>query len=84
MTVKILPGTDKLIFSTTKRTGIPQREKLEMVMKNLCTTLGAKTIYRMHGARGETYYRVDGVTVYESASNIILQMSEMLADKHKD
>lgn len=83
MTVEIAKGSEVGQFvTTTVRTSIPQGEKLEQTMKNLCSCLGIKKIYWLVGARGAKFYRTEGSHAYQSASNTILQLSELLVKKH--
>ena len=83
MKVEILEGPEQASFGTlTKRTAVPQREKLEHIMKNLCGTLGISTIYWQVGSRGAKFYRPDArLYSYQSASNTILELSEKVAEK---
>ncbi len=85
MKVEIVPGPEKGSFSsTTKRTSIPQGEKLEEIMKNLCASLNIKIIYRILNSRYATFYRPKGSYTYQSATNTILQLSEEVAEKMAD
>ncbi|MET0105531.1 MAG: hypothetical protein ABW072_10360 [Sedimenticola sp.] len=83
MDVELIPGPERESFGTTvQRTGVPQREKLERTMKNLCAALGIKRIFWKVTASDSTFYRPDGAYAYQSASNTILQLSEGIAELH--
>jgi hypothetical protein len=66
--------------TSTKNTGLSQRETLEEALVNLATLAGASAILRQHNSRGSTFYKVKGVEVhgYQSASNTILELSRLL------
>lgn len=82
MVVEITKGSEIGQFATTTaRTGIPQGEKLEQTMKNLCSCLGIKKIHWHLSARGAKFYQPEGLHIYQSASNTILQLSELLVKK---
>ncbi len=67
-------------FSTsTKHTGLSQRDSLETIISNLCDHLGIKKVYKKYGARGGTFYCPDNERgVYQSATNTILGLSAKL------
>lgn len=63
------------ISTTTKHTGLSQRQKLEATMLNLATHLGIKSITRQPSARGADFYCPDGDTAFQSATNTIYELS---------
>lgn len=68
-------------FSTsTKNTGMSQRETLEAIMLNLADHLGIDEILKKTSARGSDFYcpNTDGAALYQSATNTILEMSQMV------
>ena len=71
------------IPTTTKNTGISQRQTLEETMINLATSIGVKEIYKTLSARGAYFYQVQakGFSSYQSASNTILELSQHIAAK---
>jgi len=82
MTVKIVNGPEKGSFTTTTaRTGISQHQKLETTMINLCKCLGITKIFRISSSRNSKFYKPDGPYTYQSASNIILELSDEIAIK---
>ncbi len=84
MHVRLEKGTESGTFGTSLlRTNIPQNEKLERIMKNLCSCLNIDTIYWKRSSRGGKFYRIEGSVAYQSASNTILELSELLIDKRR-
>ena len=68
-------------FSTsTKNTGMSQRETLEAIMLNLADHLGIDEILKITSARGSDFYcpNTGGAAIYQSATNTILEMSQMV------
>lgn len=85
MEVEIQEGPEKGSFTTTTtRTNVPQGEKLEQIMKNLANTVGIGRIFWKVGARGAKFYRTEESFAYQSASNTILQLSEMVAERFSE
>lgn len=85
MNVQIVRGPEKGVVGTTReRTSIPQADKLELTMKNLCHCLGIKKIYWILSSRDAKFYRPEGAYSYQSASNIILELSEELAKRAEE
>ncbi|EOX3944834.1 LAGLIDADG family homing endonuclease [Vibrio alginolyticus] len=81
MEVIIVEGRESGSFITsTARTNVSQRKKLESIMKNLCACLGIGIIYWKLSSRGTTFYCPDGFT-YQSATNTILELTEKLAEQ---
>lgn len=73
--------SDGRTFSTsTKSTGMSQRETLEEIMLNLADHLGIEEILKRPSARGSDFYcpNAGGAAIYQSATNTILKMSQML------
>lgn len=72
-------------FSTsTHNTGMNQRETIEETLCNLAAIWGADEIERITSGRGGVFYKVraGGVTIsYQSASNVILQISRYLLEQ---
>lgn len=66
---------------SSKHTKVSQNEKLERTMKNLCYSLGIRTIDMKIDSRLNTYYRPAGFMSYQSASNVILDLSIMSAGR---
>jgi len=82
MPVEIINGAETGSFTTTSaKTNIPQNQKLETTMKNLCKCLGIKKIFRITSSRMSKFYKPDGPYTYQSASNVILLLSEEIATK---
>ena len=76
--IKPRPESDNFAVVTTK-TKIPQREKQEQTIKNLCSCLNIETVYKEYDTNTNVYYRPDSNSFqYQSASNTILQLSEKL------
>ncbi|WP_186083620.1 hypothetical protein [Burkholderia gladioli] len=76
----------KGFITTTRNTGLSQRETLEETIVNLATLLGFKQIGWKKGARGGTFYKVmdEGThQAYQSASNCILDLSRLLVKQAK-
>ena len=71
---------------TTKRTGSSQRETLESIIINLSTCLGINEIHKLSSARGGFFYDAHEAhhMAYQSASNTILELSELLLKKHSN
>lgn len=83
MNVEIVRGPETGVVGTTReRTSVSQGDKLELTMKNLCYCLGIKKIYWIRSSREAKFYRPEGPYIYQSASNIILELSEELVKKH--
>jgi len=81
------PQTGQGWFSTTtKNTGLSQRETLEEVIANLASALGIETIHKQIGSRGNYFYEVQSVDFkgFQSASNTILELSRVVALKAKE
>lgn len=80
MMAKIVPRTPNgRTFSTsTKNTGMDQRETLETIIINLATSLGIKEISKATSARGSYFYCAGPMGIYQSASNTILELSQEL------
>ena len=73
--------SDGQTFSTsTKNTSMSQRETLEAIMLNLADHLGIEEILKLTSARGSDFYcpKTGGVAIYQSATNTILEMSQMV------
>lgn len=70
-----------LIATTTKNTDLSQRDTLEEVIVNLASVLGVQQVLKTQSARGSYYYKVpmSGASVFQSASNTILELSRVLA-----
>lgn len=68
--------------TTTKNTGLSQRDTLEAIIINLANHLGVDEVYKITSSRGADYYRCPmavGASTYQSATNTIFEMSKMLA-----
>ena len=82
---KIVEGkpSGKSFGTTTKNTSLSQRETLERIMVNLATHVGITKINRLISARGAVFYEPQGLgESYQSASNTILTISELILKKH--
>lgn len=66
--------------TTTKNTGMSQRETLEAIILNLATHLGIEAIFKITSARGADFYapNTGGAPTYQSATNTILELSRIL------
>lgn len=71
-------GGGGYIPTTTKHTGLSQRDTLEAIMLNLANHLGIKKITKKPSARGADFYCPDGDYSYQSATNTIYEMSMRL------
>lgn len=69
------------ISTSTKYTDIPQKEKHELIMKNLCSFLGINTIQKIMDSRMNVYYRPNGFSCYQSATNTIIELTEQIVAK---
>jgi len=82
---KIVSGNPDLpgggFATTTENTGLSQRETLEQTLCNLAAVLGAEEVHRIANSRGSIFYSVRGKgvsTMYQSASNLALELSRLL------
>jgi hypothetical protein len=67
-------------MTSTKHTGLSQRESLERIILNLCDHLDIKDVYKKFGARGSTFYSPgDEKGIYQSATNTILALSSQIS-----
>ena len=65
--------------AVTTKTKIPQRQKQEHAIVNLCTHLGITTIYKELDTQTNVYYMPEHNSFdFQSASNTILQLTELL------
>lgn len=65
------------VFGTsTRNTGLSQRETLEEIIINLATRLGIKTVEKRLSARGSEFYSTGGL--HQSATNTVLELSRLL------
>ena len=71
----------KFIPTTTERTSLGQRETLEAILVNLGAALGISEIEKAHSARGADFYRPSNATTFQSATNTILYLSEILVER---
>lgn len=72
------PNSEPFSVVTTN-VRMPQRQKQEQAIINLCTSLGITTIYKELDSQMNTYYQpVHSSFDFQSASNTILQLTEML------
>jgi hypothetical protein len=78
---RIVDGTmtGGAIPTSTKSTGLSQRQTLEATMLNLANALGIETITKRTSARDAEFYRPDGFVSFQSATNTILEMSARIA-----
>ncbi|AKX50234.1 hypothetical protein AKN89_01055 [Thiopseudomonas alkaliphila] len=68
-------------YASRKYTDIPKREKHEIIMKNLCSFLGINTIQKVMDSRMNIYYKPNGFSCYQSATNTIIELTEQIIDK---
>ncbi len=67
------------------RTDISQRDSLEKIIVNLCTCLGIVSVQRTMDNNGHYYYEPKNTVMgFQSATNTILALSEMLLENHKE
>lgn len=67
-------------ITSTKHTGLSQRDSLETIISNLCDHLGIEKVYKKHAARGGTFYSPENERgMYQSATNTILLLSAQLS-----
>lgn len=77
--VKIEYDKSKSSISTsTKYTKVSQKEKHEIIMKNLCSYLGIDKIEKIMDSRMNVYYRPKGFSGYQSATNAIIELTQKL------
>tara|TARA_R110002167_G_scaffold218716_1_gene423373 strand:+ start:679 stop:1170 length:492 start_codon:yes stop_codon:yes gene_type:complete len=79
--VVIKSTAENIVTISGENTQKVQREKLELSMKNLCHYLGIKKIDSFYSNRGQTYYRPEGISEFQSASNVIVDLSYLIASK---
>ena len=75
------PPSGKTIPTSTKRTSFGQRETLEAILLNLGSALGIQEIEKTTSARGADFYRPSNTTTFQSATNTILDLSEILVER---
>lgn len=68
--------------TTTKNTGMSQRETLESIILNLAAHLGIVEIFKITSARGADFYapNTGGSPIYQSATNTIFELSRMVKE----
>lgn len=66
------------IPTSTKNTGIGQRETLEAIMLNLASALEISEVSKCMSARGAEFYRAGPTGSFQSATNTIFEMSKRL------
>jgi hypothetical protein len=67
-------GSHGSFGTSTRHTGLSQRETLEAIMLILADHLGMESIRRLTSARGAVFYSPDG-SAFQSATNTIYEMS---------
>ncbi|MDH5910712.1 hypothetical protein L8R80_05520 [Vibrio splendidus] len=76
--------TSRGAFTTsTSNTGKSMREKQHQTLKNLALVLGYNKIYTRLSARSATFYSLNEHGIYQSASNLIMDLSEKVAKKYQ-
>jgi hypothetical protein len=73
-------STGKGFATSTKNTGMNQRETLEAIILNLADHLGIEEIFKTTSACGSNFYcpNGNGAWLYQSATNTILEMSRKM------
>lgn len=72
---------DGAMFGTsTSNTGLNQRKTLEAIILNLAHLLEIREVSKRTGARGAVFYRAGETSLYQSATNTILDMSKRLCE----
>ena len=73
-------SSGKSFTTSTKCTGMNQRETLEAIILNLADHLGVEKLFKTTSARGSYFYCPDkgGALIYQSATNTILEMSRKM------
>ena len=83
-TARIVQATSggRSFSTTTKNTGISQRETLEAIILNLAAYLGIEEVFKITSARGADFYapNTSGSPTYQSATNTILELSRMVKE----
>lgn len=77
---------DRRFRSSTHNTGLSQRETIEESLCNLAAVFGAEEIQRITSSRGSLFYKIqtgDMTISYQSASNVILELSRHLLERAK-
>lgn len=69
-------SNDRSFMTTTKNTGLSQRETLEAIILNLADHIGIDEVFKRTSARGADFYcpNTRSATVYQSATNTIFKM----------
>lgn len=62
---------------------ISQRDKLELILINLCSFLGITTVHKILDSRMNLLYKPDGYHAYQSATGVILKLSSRLAQQEQ-
>ncbi|MGF1696569.1 hypothetical protein L4C54_12920 [Vibrio lamellibrachiae] len=76
--------TTRGAFTTsTSNTGKGMREKQHETLKNLASVLGHTKIYKRLSARSSYFYSLRENGIYQSASNLIMDLSKEIAQKYK-
>lgn len=80
---RIVPLTTGSSFVTsTKNTGMSQRETLEAIILNLSEALDISEVLKVTSARGAEFYRPSlGGMSFQSATNTIFDLSKMVQNK---
>lgn len=66
-------------YTSSRNTKISQRKTLEAIIENLCHSLGIFQIEKVYSSRMSDFYRPAGFGDFQSASNVILDLSRRIA-----
>lgn len=76
--VALVTSAETTVSASLKNTKKVQRDKLEKIIKHLCFIYGIRKIEVFFGSDTNLYYRPEGFMDFQSATNVIYDLSNMI------